>query len=316
MITKRGLICLIFLVGICFSTVTSSAQDAVSVPWVTSKAEAISKALSEGKYILLLAGASWCDHCYAMRNYICEENNPAYPIKSVILDNYVPWYADSSSDEWKTYAPGPDYYIPSTSRIDPRNPDSYMDQYYGDYGYYSDPNLAKTTFYNRLLNGLGDIDSDGMPDAWERLHGLDALFDDAADDLDEDDLSNTGEYTSGTNPNNTDSDGDSMPDGWEVQYNLNPLVNDAANDPDSDGVKNIDEYTAGTSPNNPDSDNDAMPDNWEIQYGLNPLVNDAKGDLDNDRWSNLEEYLKGTIPNDAGSHPKRAMPWLPLLLGD
>ena len=57
-----------------------------------------------------------------------------------------------------------------------------------------------------------------------------------------------------------------------------------------------------------------MPDNYELQYGLNPLVNDASGDKDNDKWGNLEEYLKGTIPNDAGSHPKRAMPWLPLLL--
>lgn len=244
-----------------------SAQNNVPVPWVTSKSEAVSKALSEGKYILLLAGASWCSHCYAMRNYICEENASAYPIKSVILDNYVPWFVDTdSSSEWMTYAPGPDYYIPSTSRIDPRNPDSYIDQYYGDYGYYSNPNLAKTTFYNRLLNGLGDIDSDGMPDTWERLNGLNALHD------------------------------------------------DAANDPDKDGLKNIDEFTDGTNPNNRDSDGDVMPDGWEVQYNLNPLANDASGDKDNDKWSNLEEYIKGTIPNDAGSHPKRAMPWLPLLL--
>jgi hypothetical protein len=143
-----------------------------------------------------------------------------------------------------------------------------MDQYYGDYGYYSNPNLAKALFYARLQSGLGDMDSDGMPDAWERLNGLDALF------------------------------------------------NDTANDPDNDSLKNIEEYTAGTNPKTPDTDGDSMPDGWEVQYGLNPLVNDASGDKDNDKWSNLEEYLKGTIPNDAGSHPIRPMPWLPLLLED
>jgi hypothetical protein len=56
MIMKRGLICFIFLLGIGLSAVSSSAQDTVPLTWVTSKAAAVSKALSEGKYILLLAG--------------------------------------------------------------------------------------------------------------------------------------------------------------------------------------------------------------------------------------------------------------------
>jgi|WetSurMetagenome_2_1015567.scaffolds.fasta_scaffold1938746_1 hypothetical protein len=53
---NRCLICLIFLLGIILSAVTSSAQD-VPLTWVTSKSAAVSKALREGKYILLVIGS-------------------------------------------------------------------------------------------------------------------------------------------------------------------------------------------------------------------------------------------------------------------
>jgi len=59
-----------------------------------------------------------------------------------------------------------------------------------------------------------------------------------------------------------------------------------------------------------------MPDGWEVQYGLKPLVNDANEDPDGDQFINIEEYDKGTDPQDPNSHPPRAMPWLPLLLGE
>ena len=61
-----------------------------------------------------------------------------------------------------------------------------------------------------------------------------------------------------------------------------------------------------------------MPDVWEEQYapGLDPLVNDAALDADGDGFTNLEEYQFNTDPLDAGSHPNRAMPWIPLLLLD
>ena len=65
-----------------------------------------------------------------------------------------------------------------------------------------------------------------------------------------------------------------------------------------------------------DDDNDGMPDAWENQYGLNPLIDDASGDLDGDGWSNLKEYERGTDPDDPTSYPIKAMPWIPLLLGD
>ncbi|NLD38977.1 MAG: DUF255 domain-containing protein [Desulfatiglans sp.] len=221
-----------------------SAQDNVPLTWVTSKAEAVTKALSEGKYILLLAGASYCQHCYNMHYVVSETNNP--PIKAVIEENYVPWYCDIMvSDEYKPYSTEP--YIPLTCRIDPRDPEKFIDQSYGSYLNH------EQTFYNRLLSGLGDIDSDGMPDAWERLNGLDALFNDAANDPDNDGLKNIDEYTAGTNPKNSDTDGDGMPDGWEVQYGLNPLVNDTDGDLDNDGWSNLKEYLKGTKPDDPKS---------------------------------------------------------------
>ncbi len=95
-------------------------------------------------------------------------------------------------------------------------------------------------------------------------------------------------------------------------------------DTDNDGIidENEDKNHNGivdsgeTSPTDADTDNDGMPDGWEMQYGLNPVINDAAGDMDNDSFTNLKEYKEGTLPNDRNSRPKRAMPWLPLLLDD
>lgn len=53
---------------------------------------------------------------------------------------------------------------------------------------------------NWLYNPLIDVDSDGMPDAWETLNGLNASVDDASIDPDGDGMSNLQEFISGTNP--------------------------------------------------------------------------------------------------------------------
>jgi bacillopeptidase F (M6 metalloprotease family) len=96
----------------------------------------------------------------------------------------------------------------------------------------------------------GDVDGDGMPDAWETAHGLNPLDPaDALIDADGDHLTNLTEYTRGTNPNGADTDGDRMPDDWEIRYGFNPLfAGDALQDANANGKTNLQEYLDGTVP--------------------------------------------------------------------
>lgn len=110
-----------------------------------------------------------------------------------------------------------------------------------------------TTSFDDLLVAFDnplfvDADHDGMDDAWETAHGLDATRNDRNDDLDGDGLTNIQEYVLGTDPGNVDSDGDGLPDGWERRYALNPLLNDASADPDGDGMSSLLEFLTGRNP--------------------------------------------------------------------
>lgn len=77
---------------------------------------------------------------------------------------------------------------------------------------------------------LADTDNDGMQDDFEVNYGLAATVDDAADDLDNDGLSNIEEYVAGTLPNNEDTDGDGEKDGEDSD----PLVPNSA--PEISGI--------------------------------------------------------------------------------
>ena len=69
-----------------------------------------------------------------------------------------------------------------------------------------------------------DNDEDEMPDWWElQFEGLSTKTDDAADDLDGDDLSNMTEFQRGSNPSASDTDGDGHADGVEAYVGTSPL---------------------------------------------------------------------------------------------
>lgn len=71
---------------------------------------------------------------------------------------------------------------------------------------------------------LSDNDGDGLPNAFERLNGLDPwIAADALADADNDFLNNLEEYRNATGVRNRDTDGDGLPDGWEMRYGSNPL---------------------------------------------------------------------------------------------
>lgn len=68
-----------------------------------------------------------------------------------------------------------------------------------------------------------DVDGDGMPDAWEIVHGLNPSDpNDAFLDADGDSLINRDEYVHGTDPQNPDSDYDGVPDAAEIQAGRSP----------------------------------------------------------------------------------------------
>ncbi len=61
------------------------------------------------------------------------------------------------------------------------------------------------TVTSTALGGGSDLDADGLPDAWERVHGLDPSRADEGEDLDGDGFTNRDEYLAGTDPRNAAS---------------------------------------------------------------------------------------------------------------
>ena len=101
--------------------------------------------------------------------------------------------------------------------------------------------------------GNNDQDGDGMPDDWEKAHGLNPQDKtDATKDPDHDELTNLVEYQIGSDPQKYDTDGDGMPDGWEYRHGLDVNKNDADGDPDGDFLTNLGEYRHNTDPQKAD----------------------------------------------------------------
>jgi hypothetical protein len=128
----------------------------------------------------------------------------------------------------------------------------------------------------KYITGLAvseDRDHDGLPDAWEVAHELDALTPNAFSDKDGDGLTNLAEYQANLNPQVADTDADGLPDGWEVAQGTNPREPDAGADPDEDGLSNIQEFENGTDPLDPNGDPFFLPFSqlrvwWRANHGL------------------------------------------------
>jgi hypothetical protein len=129
-------------------------------------------------------------------------------------------------------------------------------------------------FASLALDYFLDSDEDGMPNRWERLHGLDENdASDAAFDPDGDGLTNAEEFIVGSVPSNGDSDGDGLIDGFEVFA----LGTDPDRiDTDGDGLSDDSEaYEHHTDPRDPDTDGDGQEDGHEINVlHTDPLVPD------------------------------------------
>lgn len=91
-----------------------------------------------------------------------------------------------------------------------------------------------------------DTDRDTMDDLYEVNNGLDPLWDDSNEDLDEDRLTNIREFRLHTDPQDPDTDNDGLKDGAEV-------------------------LTHKTDPLNPDTDDDGVSDGIEVQWWSDPL---------------------------------------------
>jgi len=164
----------------------------------------------------------------------------------------------------------------------------------------------------------GDTDSDGLPNGWETLYGLDPRdASDATADNDNDGLTNADEYQLGTYPTVGDTDGDGVGDAEDLFPTDATETTDADNDgigdtedtdDDNDGVLDAFEDANGngqvdfdeTDPLNPDTDGDGISDGDE-DTNLNGFVDAGEtdprlSDTDGDGLADNDEYGLGTDP--------------------
>jgi hypothetical protein len=137
-----------------------------------------------------------------------------------------------------------------------------------------------------------DSDGDGMPNRWERSHGLNPHNDDDAErDMDRDRLRNLGEFRQHSLPGSQDTDGDGHDDGDEVRDGRDSTdvldkdtdddeIEDGDEDFDHDEVDNEDEDDANEACAGDDRDADADDVSDEDENENGTRVHDANSDDD------------------------------------
>ena len=102
-----------------------------------------------------------------------------------------------------------------------------------------------------------DLDRDGLDDAFENAHGLDASVNDRYLDADADGLTNIYEFMADLSPSSKDTDGDGLEDGWEVNQGYSASSNEgifgAFGDLEGDHLANQTESNSGSSPSTVDT---------------------------------------------------------------
>lgn len=136
----------------------------------------------------------------------------------------------------------------------------------------------------------GDADGDGIPNRWERNHGLDPhRAADAGWDLDKDRLSNLAEYRHGGTLRDEDTDDDGIDDGDEVKVFSSDLRDadendngrlDGDDDYDHDGLDNEDRDDDNERCRYDDDDRDHDDVSDEDENELRLEVGDADSDGD------------------------------------
>ena len=151
-----------------------------------------------------------------------------------------------------------------------------------------------------------DSDLDGLPDWWERIHGLNPFVADASLDLDGDGRTNLEEYNAGTNP--------VMADDWSLSSGAPVrsfvcdtlagfIAGESADDEAFAVVKITRPFVCDTGGLYYDWDGDGIPNWWEARYSRDGSKTGlaADRDADGDGMSNYAEFVAYTNPTNGMS---------------